>query len=60
MVALQTLLGTEDVAVMIDARHYCVKARGVMDSHSSTRTQAFGGRFREQDNLRREFLSRES
>ena len=57
MVALQTLLDTDDVAVQIDATHYCVKARGIMDSHSSTRTQALGGQFRENDQLRREFLA---
>ena len=57
LVALQTLLETDDVAVLIDAKHYCVKARGVMDSHSSTRTQALGGQFRESKQLRKEFLS---
>jgi GTP cyclohydrolase IA len=46
LVALQTLLGTEDVAVTINATHYCVKARGVMDAGSSTRTCALGGRFK--------------
>jgi GTP cyclohydrolase I len=34
LVALQALLGTDDVAVSIDATHYCVKSRGVMDSNS--------------------------
>ena len=33
LVALQTLLGTDDVAVSIDATHYCVKSRGVMDGN---------------------------
>lgn len=57
MVALQTLLGTEDVAVSIEATHYCVKSRGVMDSSSQTSTRALGGCFKH-DNLRRtEFLS---
>ncbi len=36
LVALQTLLETDDVAVAIDAVHYCVKARGVMDANSRT------------------------
>lgn len=31
MVALQTILETEDVAVSIKATHFCVKARGVQD-----------------------------
>jgi GTP cyclohydrolase IA len=57
LVALQTLLGTQDVAVLIDATHYCVKARGVMDAGSSTRTSALGGRFRENQQTRSEFLS---
>ncbi|MEM6606679.1 MAG: GTP cyclohydrolase I FolE, partial [Pseudomonadota bacterium] len=43
LVALQTLLSTEDVAVTINATHHCVKSRGVMDSNSTTRTTALGG-----------------
>lgn len=57
LVAMQTLLGTEDVAVLIDATHYCVKARGVMDSASSTRTHALRGKFSSDHELRREFFS---
>ena len=57
MVSLQTLLGTEDVAVVIDAAHYCVKARGVMDATSSTRTLALGGQFRHDERCRAEFLA---
>lgn len=57
LVALQTLLGTDDVAVSIEATHYCVKARGVMDSGSSTATQALGGTFATDTNLRREFFA---
>lgn len=56
LVALQTLLQTEDVAVRIDATHYCVKARGVMDTGSSTRTTALGGAFRQDARTRAEFL----
>lgn len=56
LVALQTLLGTQDVAVLIDASHYCVKARGVMDAGSSTRTTALGGRFRDDKSTRQEFM----
>ena len=43
LVALQTLLDTRDVAVFIDATHYCVKARGIMDASSRTETSALGG-----------------
>lgn len=57
LVALQTLLNTEDVAVTIDATHYCVKARGVMDVNSTTETTALGGAFREDAKTRSEFLS---
>lgn len=57
LVALQTLLGTEDVAVSIDATHYCVKSRGVMDSNSQTSTTALGGCFRENIHTRAEFLN---
>ena len=56
LVALQTLLDTEDVAVVINATHYCVKARGVRDAGSSTRTLALGGRFQTQPATRAEFL----
>ncbi|MEM8564658.1 MAG: GTP cyclohydrolase I FolE, partial [Pseudomonadota bacterium] len=56
LVALQTLLDTDDVAVTIDAVHYCVKARGVMDSNSSTRTTALGGAFKNNPATRAEFI----
>jgi GTP cyclohydrolase I len=56
LVALQTLLETNDVAVTIDATHYCVKSRGVMDSNSSTQTTALGGQFKEDHRTRAEFL----
>ena len=57
LVALQTLLGTEDVAVSIDATHYCVKSSGIMDSNSSTSTTALGGCFKENIHTRAEFLN---
>lgn len=46
LVALQVLLETKDVAVQIDACHYCVKARGVRDTTSRTTTLALGGKFK--------------
>ena len=55
LVALQTLLETEDVAITIDAAHYCVKARGVMDANSRTRTTAVGGKFKSAPATRAEF-----
>ena len=57
LVALQTLLETDDVAVSIVATHYCVKSRGVMDGNSSTSTLALGGCFKHDPQQRREFLN---
>lgn len=57
LVALQTLLDTDDVAVSMDAVHYCVKSRGVMDNNSRTRTTALGGAFKASAATRAEFLS---
>ena len=57
LVSLQTLLETDDVAVRIDATHYCVKSRGVMDSNSQTQTTALGGRFKNDTTLRSEFAN---
>lgn len=56
LVALQTLLETEHVAVSIQATHYCVKSRGVMDANSETTTTALGGCFKENIHTRAEFL----
>lgn len=55
--ALMFILETDDVAVMVDAVHYCVKSRGVMDSSSSTATSFMGGKFREDPALKAEFLN---
>ncbi len=52
---LQRVLGTEDVACVIDAKHLCVNSRGIRDVDSSTVTSEFGGKFRE-ESVRREFL----
>lgn len=51
------ILETEDVAVMIDAQHYCVKSRGVEDTGSSTVTCKLGGGFKTDPAARAEFLS---
>ncbi|MCG3729152.1 GTP cyclohydrolase I FolE [Vibrio cincinnatiensis] len=56
LVALQTLLESDDVAVTIDATHYCVKSRGVMDATSVTTTTALGGIFKSNPSTRAEFL----
>ena len=57
LIALQTLLQTDDVAISIDATHYCVKSRGVMDANSHTQTTALGGVFRDNQMTRAEFLN---
>lgn len=57
LVALQTLLGTDNVAVSIEAVHYCVKSRGVQDSSSQTSTTALGGCFKDNIHTRAEFLN---
>jgi GTP cyclohydrolase I len=53
--ALQTVLQTQDVAVMMDAKHLCVSSRGVKDDSSNTITSFFGGKFQE-DKTKMEFL----
>ena len=52
---LQYILDTEDVAVLIDAQHYCVKSRGVEDTGSSTVTVRLGGGFKNHPEVRNEF-----
>ena len=54
--SLQDILETEDVAVVIDAVHLCVRSRGIKDTNSYTRTQSFGGEFLVNQNRRDEFL----
>lgn len=51
------ILETDDVAVMIDAKHYCVAARGVEDTGSSTVTSRLGGGFKTDSAARQEFYS---
>jgi GTP cyclohydrolase I len=54
--SLQFILGTEDVAVVISAKHYCVAARGVEDTSSSTVTSRLGGGFKTDPAARAEFM----
>lgn len=42
---LQSILETEDVAVIIDAKHLCVSSRGIKDDTSATVTSFYGGKF---------------
>lgn len=54
---LQYVLGTEHIAVHVNARHYCVIARGVEDTHSSTTTADLRGDFKSSPETRMEFLN---
>lgn len=54
---LTAVLDTEDVAVHIRARHYCVIQRGVEDAASETITSDLRGAFREDLRTRNEFLN---
>ena len=42
---LKEALGTEDVAVVIDAHHHCVSSRGIRDAGSTTLTAEYSGQF---------------
>jgi GTP cyclohydrolase I len=52
---LKEMLQTEDVAVLIDAKHLCVSSRGVQDINSATVTAHYSGKFSE-ENTKNEFL----
>ena len=54
---LQRILKTENVACIIDAKHLCVNSRGIRDVASSTVTAEYGGVFKTDETLRKEFLS---
>lgn len=53
---LQRIMGTENVACVIDAKHLCVNSRGIRDIQSSTVTAEFGGKFKDPQ-VRQEFLN---
>lgn len=52
---LQAILETENVAVVIDARHLCVSSRGIGDTNSATVSAFYGGKF-EDEKVKSEFL----
>ena len=54
--ALQYILDTDDIGVVIHAQHYCVKSRGVEDTGSSTVTSKLGGVFKADPSVRAEFM----
>ena len=56
--AISFVTGTPDVAVYMEAVHFCVKSRGIQDTGSSTCTLAVDGVFAADDSdIRREFLN---
>ena len=52
---LKKALNTEDIAVVIDAKHMCVSCRGIQDDHSTTVTAEYSGKFHDRA-TREEFL----
>ena len=42
---LKQILETDDIAVIIDAKHLCVSSRGIKDDTSATVTSFYGGAF---------------
>ncbi len=48
---LQGLLDTEDVAVIIDAKHLCVSSRGIKDDTSATVSAFYGGAFNDPEKI---------
>ncbi len=52
---LRSILKTDDVAVVIDAKHMCVSSRGIQDESSSTVTAEYSGKFNQKE-TREEFL----
>lgn len=47
----QKVLQTEDVAVILDAKHMCVCSRGIQDDSSTTVTSFYGGAFNNPDKI---------
>jgi GTP cyclohydrolase I len=48
---LKVILNTEDIAVIIDAKHLCVSSRGIRDNTSATVTSYYGGVFKQQHKI---------
>ncbi len=53
--AMKIALDTEDVAVIVDAKHMCLVSRGIKDITSSTLTAEYSGKFLDEE-VRKEFL----
>lgn len=46
---LKHILGTDNVAVILNAKHLCVASRGIKDNSSHTTTAEYGGRFNDDE-----------
>ena len=55
--ALQYILETDNIAVVVNARHLCVSHRGVEDTNASTVTSKLGGAFKSDPMARSEFMN---
>nr|WP_185856810.1 GTP cyclohydrolase I FolE [Blattabacterium cuenoti] len=54
--SLKKMLETQDVACIIEAKHLCVNSRGIKDTDSSTVTTELIGSFKNNSEIRKEFL----
>ena len=54
---MRKILGTEDVAVVIEGKHGCMTARGVKSREAITRTASLEGDFKKDSALRNELYS---
>jgi GTP cyclohydrolase I len=54
--ALQYILETDNIGVVIQAQHFCVRSRGVEDTGSNTVTSKLGGCFKTEPSVRAEFM----
>lgn len=54
---LQAILGTEDVAVIVNGKHACMTTRGIKKTNSTTTTSVLRGKFLIDPSLRQELMS---
>ena len=47
---LREALQSDDIAVIIDAEHLCVRSRGIKDTNSNTITASYSGKFQDEKN----------
>ena len=55
--ALEYILGTDNIAVLVQGEHLCVKSRGIGDQNSGMTTSKLGGHFFDKHSVRSEFMS---